>query len=63
MEWIFEIIGIAKFWKSRFRNTNADIGIAPQDLAIPHFRPCPLPEILHIQITLKGRFKNYFIYF
>ena len=40
MESVLEIIGIAKLWKSRLRNTNADIGIAPQDLAIPHFHPC-----------------------
>ena len=36
----FEIIGIAKIWKRRFRNTNTDIGIAPQYLAIPDLHPC-----------------------
>ena len=56
MEWIFEIIGIAKFWKSRFRNTNADIGIAPQDLAIPHFLPCLRgPSHILLEITIENR--------
>ena len=39
-EFLFlEIIGIADFENFQFRNTNNDIGIALQDLAIPHFRP------------------------